>query len=229
MWESYLIPQEFVFYSGHEYLRYFKTQKHINKMHAHWATYLEQFAYVIKHKSGATNRVVDVLSRRANLLVLRTEIVCFDYMNELYSLDDDFQHVWEKCKWHGFDGELHMLEGFLFKRKCLRVPNTSLREHVIRELHGGGFRAHLGLDKTMLTYVVWSRDIIGLGLNEMLSRLFEVVLYVWLEKAIFKIPVFIWLCQCRTIYGGISVWILFWIFLGHKRGKILYVWLLIGF
>lgn len=110
------------------------------------------------------------------MLVLRTEIVCFDYMNELYSLDDDFQHVWEKCKWHGSDGEFHILEGFLFKRKCLCVPNTSLREHVIRELHGGGFRAHLGRGKTVRTYIMWLRDIIGLGLNEMLSILFEVVL-----------------------------------------------------
>lgn len=68
-WESYPIPHEFVIYNDHQSLRYFKTQKHINKMHAHWVAYLEQFAYVIKHKSRVTNKVANALSRHANLLV----------------------------------------------------------------------------------------------------------------------------------------------------------------
>ena len=43
-------------------LQYFKYKKHINKMHARWAAYFEQFTFVIKHKSDVLNKVADVLS-----------------------------------------------------------------------------------------------------------------------------------------------------------------------
>ena len=62
----------------HQVLQYFKNQKHINKMHARWASYFEQFNFVIRHKSGVGNKVPDVLSRRVSLLVsLQSEIIGF--------------------------------------------------------------------------------------------------------------------------------------------------------
>lgn len=63
------LPNSKRIYSDHQSLGYFKNQKHINKMHARWVAYFEQFAYLIKHKFRANNRVVDALSRRATLLV----------------------------------------------------------------------------------------------------------------------------------------------------------------
>lgn len=52
-WEPYLLPKEFIIYSDHQALRHFRTQKHIDRMLARWAAYLERFDSIMVHKSGA--------------------------------------------------------------------------------------------------------------------------------------------------------------------------------
>ena len=55
-------------HSDHESLKYLKGQSKLNKRHATWVEFIEQFPYVLKHKQGKTNVVVDALSRSYTLL-----------------------------------------------------------------------------------------------------------------------------------------------------------------
>ena len=65
-WRHYLIPKEFLLYTNYKALQYLGSQHKLNQRHMKWVEYLQNFTFVIKHKSGVTNRVVDALSRRCN-------------------------------------------------------------------------------------------------------------------------------------------------------------------
>jgi len=67
-WEHYLVSQEFIIHSDHESLKYLKGQHKLNKRHAKWVEFLEQFQYVIKYKKGKSNIIVDALSRKQSLI-----------------------------------------------------------------------------------------------------------------------------------------------------------------
>ena len=87
-----------------------------------WVEYLHIFTFVIKHKSGVTNRVVDALSRRHSLLTeMKVEVLGFDEMKELYDVDPNFSKEWRECKAPNLTDhiskydEYFIQEGMLFK------------------------------------------------------------------------------------------------------------------
>ncbi|RDX98221.1 Retrovirus-related Pol polyprotein from transposon 17.6, partial [Mucuna pruriens] len=63
-WQYYLMPKEFVIHIDHKSLKHLKGKGKLNKRHAKWLEYIEQFPYVIEYKKGKENIVVNALSKR---------------------------------------------------------------------------------------------------------------------------------------------------------------------
>ena len=129
-WEHYLIQREFILYTDHQALKHINSQVSINRMHARWVAYIQRFHFTLKHKFGVTNKVVDALNRRASLLTtLRTEVVGFDCLKELYENDEDFGDIWGKCQQtHTVVNSMYIQDGFLFQGNQSCIPKSSLRE-----------------------------------------------------------------------------------------------------
>jgi hypothetical protein len=99
MWQHYLWPKEFVIHSDHESLKHLRTQNKLNRRYAKWAEFIESFPYVIKHKKGKDNIIVDALSRRyAMLSQLDCCIFGLETIKEQYANDVEFIYVMENCK-----------------------------------------------------------------------------------------------------------------------------------
>jgi len=90
-WQHYLLSKEFVIHSDHESLKYLKGQGKLNKRHAKWVEFLEQFPYVIKHKRGKGNIFVDALSIIHVLLsTIETKFFGIETSREMYLHDAEF-------------------------------------------------------------------------------------------------------------------------------------------
>ena len=148
-WKNYLWLKEFVIHIDHESLKHLKRQGKLNRRHAQWMEFIETFPYVIKYKQGKKNIVANALSRRyALVFTLNAKLLGFEYVKELYVNDDDFASVFGACEKVTF-GKFYRLDGYLFRENKLCVPNSSMRELLVREAHGGGLMGHFGVRKTL--------------------------------------------------------------------------------
>jgi hypothetical protein len=114
-------------------------------------SFLQQFSFVIRHKTGHENKVADAFSRRSHpSTILSTNPSGFASVKTSYSTDPDFQKIWESLnnKPSTSIADYVVLDGYLIKGGCICIPKGSMREFIIHELHGGGLAGHFGQDKT---------------------------------------------------------------------------------
>lgn len=152
LWEHYLAYKEFVVYSDHQSLRYLNSQKKLNARHANWSSYFQEFNFSLKYKTGESNEVADALSRRTLVLtVMSTQIVGFEELKNQYVTDPYFSSIIAGAQgpigWKLLPFKMH--DGYLFKRNLVCIPEGSLQEQIMRELHGNGLGGHFGRDGTL--------------------------------------------------------------------------------
>ena len=151
-WRHYLLPHEFVLYSDHEALRYLNSQKKLNSRHGRWLEFLQDYTFVLKHRSGVENKAADALSRRAFLLsLLDAKVVGFERLKEDYESCPDFRDSYLALSSNpsiSLD-DYTIREGFLFRATKLCIPRTSVRDFLVWEIHAGGLAGHFGRDKTI--------------------------------------------------------------------------------
>ncbi|KAK6115419.1 hypothetical protein DH2020_007688 [Rehmannia glutinosa] len=142
-WRHYLFQREFVLFTDHDSLKYISSQTNVFARHASWAAFLEQFMFVLRHKSGASNRVADALSRRHSLFTdLRVAVDGFDTFTSLYVADLFFSKILSSVN-SNTTTEYMLSEGFLFRGNKLCIPDFSFHLRLISELHRIG---HVGRD-----------------------------------------------------------------------------------
>ena len=121
----------------------------MNRRHAKWMEFLETFPYVIKYKKGNVNIVADALSRRYALIsLLNAKLMEFELIIDRYNDDPKFVNIYEECKKGAVNG-YYRHDGYLFKSGWLCIPNSSIRELLVREANGGGLAGHFGEKKTL--------------------------------------------------------------------------------
>lgn len=95
----------------------------LNQRHVKWIEMLCGYMFVLKHKIGKENKVVDALCRRASMLMtMKNEIDGFAQIREMYAQDKDCVQIWEQCRnpvLQDRSAKLNyfLLEGHLFKVK----------------------------------------------------------------------------------------------------------------
>jgi hypothetical protein len=148
-WQYYLWPKEFVIHSDHESLKRIWSQNELNLRHAKWVEFVESFPYVIKHKKGKDNVIVDALSRRCTILSqLDCCILGLETMKGKYVNDDEFKDMMENCK-EGHTWNKYVIhDGFLFRANHLCIPVGSVLPLLLHEVHGGRLKGHFGAKKT---------------------------------------------------------------------------------
>lgn len=93
------MPKEFILYTYNHALQYINIQTKLSQRHVKWIEFLQNFTFVIKHKSGQSNKVEDALSRM-NLIIqeFQVNVLGFDELKDMYKDDPDFKEAYAACE-----------------------------------------------------------------------------------------------------------------------------------
>jgi hypothetical protein len=108
---------------------------------------MQQFSFVIKHKTGQENKVVYAFSHIPHpLLLLTTNSSGMVFMKDHYNNDADFKEVWESLHINASItvADYTLIDRYLMKGDRIFVSKGSLWEFLIQELHEGGMTGHFG-------------------------------------------------------------------------------------
>nr|GEY05157.1 hypothetical protein [Tanacetum cinerariifolium] len=76
----------------------FNSQHKVSRRHAKWVKFLKSYSFSLKHKAGKLNKMADALSRRHCLLqTIKTKVLGFEVIQDLYDDDCDFGTIWKSC------------------------------------------------------------------------------------------------------------------------------------
>ena len=117
-WRFYLLPTEFVLFSDHQALRYLNSQKKLNARHAKWVEFLNEYSFVINHRSGIENKAADALSRLTlTLHRMSAHVIGFDRLKNEYTACPDFGIIYNEVSNGNRQEYLDFLveNGYLFK------------------------------------------------------------------------------------------------------------------
>ena len=139
--EALFVAKRIFLYTNHQALQYLNSQGKLNQRHLKWVEFMHSYTFLLKHRSGRSNRVADSLSmRQLFLTIMHVEVVGFDELKNMYPKDPDFVEAWKDCKepitldrtrWLDYV----IRDGMLFKGSQLCIPRSSMREKLIKEKH----------------------------------------------------------------------------------------------
>jgi hypothetical protein len=148
-WQHYLWSKEFVIHYDHESLKHIRGQSKLNKCHAKWVEFIETFSYIINHKKGKDNVIVNALSRCYTMLSQLDHIFFgFESIKELYATNFDFEDAYENCRERRTWNKYMLHDGHLYHANKLCVTASSVRLLFLQEAHGSGLMGHFRVKKT---------------------------------------------------------------------------------
>lgn len=78
---------------------------------------------------------------------MQVNVPGFEKLKDIYKQDVFISKMIDRC-FNGPYKEFNFLEGFLFHRNRLCIPDCSVKLEIIKEAHEGGLSGHFGRDKT---------------------------------------------------------------------------------
>nr|GEV83237.1 hypothetical protein [Tanacetum cinerariifolium] len=117
-WRHYLLHKEFVLFTDHDSLRHIRIQDKVSHKHGHWLAFLEKFTFVVKHKTGVSNRAIDALSKRNSLLVtMHVDVPGLDVIRDMLCIPDSSLRLQIIKELHG--------EGHVGRDRTLQLVQAS--------------------------------------------------------------------------------------------------------